>query len=45
MRLAGYSLGQVISVGIMATIFILGLKFVGGKYPQLPVIGPVSRAV
>ncbi len=45
MRLFGYSVGQVVSVGIMATLFILALKFVGQRFPQLPVIAPVARAV
>lgn len=44
MKLAGYSLGQVISVGIMATLFILALKFVGRRW-QLPVVSQVAAAV
>jgi hypothetical protein len=44
-KLAGYSLGQVISVGIMSVLFILALKFVGRRFPQLPVVSQVAAAV
>ncbi len=37
-------LGQIITVGIMATVFILALKYVGKKW-NLPVVTAVSNAV
>jgi hypothetical protein len=43
-KLAGYSLGQVISVGIMSVLFILALKFVGRRW-NLPVVSQVAQAV
>ena len=44
MKLTGYSLGQVVSVGIMSVLFILALKFVGRRW-NLPVVSQVAQAV
>ena len=44
MKLAKFSIGQIFSVGIAAVIFILFLKFVGGKW-NVPVISPVAKAI
>lgn len=44
MKLTKFTIGQVVSIGIAAVVFILALKFVGGRW-EIPVISPVARAV
>lgn len=45
MKLARFTLGQVVATGIMAVAFILVLKFVALKWPRLPVISGVAKAI
>ena len=44
MKLAQFSLGQVVSIGIAAVVFILALKYVGKRW-RLPVVTPVANAL
>jgi hypothetical protein len=44
-KLFGYSFGQVVTVGVMATIFALALSYVGKRWPKAPVVGAVSRSL
>jgi hypothetical protein len=44
MKLGSGLLGQIITVGLMATVFILALKYVGGRW-NVPVVSSVSRTV
>lgn len=45
MKLGAFSLGTVIHIGIAATVFIIALKWAGKKWPQLPIVAPLSRSV
>lgn len=45
MKLGAFSAGYVVSTGIAAVVFILAIKFVGEKFPKVPVVGAVARAV
>lgn len=36
--------GQIVTVGLMAVVFILALKYVGGRF-NLPVVSSVARSV
>jgi hypothetical protein len=44
-KLASFSLGQIITVGIMASVFILALKFAGNRFPNIPGISAAARAL
>ena len=44
MKLAKFSVGQIVSIGISAVIFILALKWVGRRW-EIPVLSPVGRAL
>jgi hypothetical protein len=43
--LARFSFGYIVSVGIAATIFILGVQWAGKRWPHVPVVGSVARAL
>jgi hypothetical protein len=45
MRLSRFTLGNIVSIGLCAVIFIVALKFVAARFPNLPVIAPVARTV
>ena len=45
MKLGRFTAGYVLTTGIAAVIFILAIKWAGGKFPQVPVIGSVARAI
>lgn len=44
MKLAKFSLGQVISIGIAAVVFILVLKWVGFKW-NIPLVSAIAKQV
>ena len=44
MRLASFSLGQIVSIGISAVIFILFLKWAGQRW-NIPVVTSVARTI
>jgi hypothetical protein len=45
MKLGRFTAGYILTTGIAAVIFIYALKFVGSKFPQVPIVGPISRGV
>lgn len=45
MRIGRFTAGYVLTTGIAATIFILVLKYAGQKFPSVPVVGSVARAI
>ncbi len=45
MKLGRFTFGYVVSVGIAAVVFILALKWAGHRFPQVPVVGAVARAI
>jgi hypothetical protein len=40
--LAKFSIGQIVSIGISAVVFILALKYVAKRFPRIPVVKPVA---
>jgi hypothetical protein len=44
-RLGQFTFGYVVSVGIAAVVFILALKWAGARFPKVPVVGAVARAI
>lgn len=44
-KLGRFTAGYVISTGIAAVVFILALKFAGTRFPKVPVVGSVARAI
>jgi hypothetical protein len=44
-RIGRFTAGYVLTTGIAAVIFILALKWAGQRFPQVPVISPVARAI
>jgi hypothetical protein len=45
MRLGQFTIGYVVSVTIAAVVGILVIKWVGQKFPRVPVFGAVARAI
>lgn len=45
MKLGRFSAGYIVSTGIAAVIFILAIKYAGQKFPRVPVVGAVARAI
>ena len=44
MGLTKFTLGQIVSIGIAAVVFILAIKFVGTRW-EIPVFSPLTRAL
>lgn len=44
-RIGRFTAGYVLTTGIAAVIFILALKWAGQRFPHVPVVGPVARAI
>jgi hypothetical protein len=44
MKLGQFTAGYILSVGIAATVFILALKYVGGRW-NVPLVSPVAKAI
>jgi uncharacterized membrane protein len=44
-RIGRFTAGYVLTTGIAAVIFIMALKWAGHRFPQVPVVGPVARAI
>jgi hypothetical protein len=44
-RIGRFTAGYVLTTGIAAVIFIMALKWAGQRFPQVPVIAPVARAI
>ncbi len=40
-----FTVGYIVSVGIAAVIFILFLKWFGNRFPGVPVVDSVGRAL
>lgn len=45
MRLGSFTAGYVLTTGVAAVAFILALKWAGSRFPKVPVVGAVARAI
>jgi hypothetical protein len=44
-RIGRFTAGYVLTTGIAAVIFIMALKWAGQRFPQVPIVAPVARAI
>ncbi len=45
MKLGTFTVGYIVSVTIAAAIGFLALKWIGARFPKIPVIPAVARSV